>query len=227
MAGGTRHVADGDRSRLFGVYPAIVTDLEDPDSRGRVQVKLPWLGGTGSEVTAWATMISPYADDDQGVEILPEVDSLVIVAFEAGNIERPYVLGAAWNGTTTLPRPASNDNNFRMIKSRAGSRLEFDDTEGSAKVAITVAGDSSGAVHKIVMDDAGDSITIKARNGATVTITSGGGIEITANTKVTVTAPMVDVKAAMAKFSGVVKCETLVATTVVGSTYTPGAGNVW
>ena len=227
ISSGARHVADGDRSRLYGVYPAIVTDLEDPSNRGRVKVKLPWLGSVGDDVTAWATIISPYADDDQGLEMLPEVDSLVIVAFEAGNVERPYVLGAAWNGTTSLPRAAQNDNNYRLIKSRAGSRLEFDDTDGSPKVAITVAGDSSGAVHKIVMDDAGDSITIKARNGAEIKITSGGGIEINANTKVTVKAPTVDVNAAMAKFSGVVKCTTLIATTVVGTTYTPGVGNIW
>jgi len=218
---------DGVRSRLFGVYPALVSDLEDPLDQGRVKVRLPWLGGDGDQVSAWATMVTPYADDDQGLQVLPEVDSMVVVAFEAGDIERPYVLGACWNGTTSLPRTPSNDNPLRLFKSRAGSLIEFDDTAGAPVVAITVAGDKAGAVHKIVLDDAGDSITIKARNGAEVSITAGGGITIKANTSVSVTAPTVDVQAAMSTFSGIVQCDTLVATTVVGATYTPGAGNIW
>lgn len=225
MSGG--HLPDGARSRLFGVYPALVTDLQDPQQQGRVQVKLPWLGSDGEKVTAWATLVTPYADDDQGFEMLPEIDSMVVVAFEAGDLERPYILGAAWNGTTTLPAPPDNTNNLRVIKTRAGSRLEFDDTTGAPTVAVTVAGDKSGAVHKIVMDDAGDSITIKARNGAEVSITAGGGITVRANTSVSVNAPTVDVTAAMSTFSGVVKCDTLIATTVVGATYTPGVGNIW
>lgn len=219
---------DGSRSRVFGVYPAIVADLEDPLEQGRIQVRLPWLAEPdGAQVSAWATVLSPYADDDQGLQMLPERGSLVIVAFEAGDPDRPYVLGSAWNGTTALPRPARNTNNLRTLKSRAGSRLEFDDTPASPKVALTVAGDSSGAVHKIVLDDAGDTVTIKARNGAEITITAGGGITINANTSVAVRAPVVKVDAAMSTFTGVVKCETLIATTVMGATYTPGAGNIW
>ena len=88
-------------------------------------------------------------------------------------------------GRRTLPVAVEAANNKRLVKSRSGSRLEFDDTAGSPKVAITVAGDSSGAVHKIMLDDAGDSVLIKSRNGALVEIAAGGGIKITANTKVT------------------------------------------
>ena len=45
--------------------------------------------------------------------------------------------------------------------------------------------------------------------------------------QVDVTAGMVNVNAAMSKFSGVVQCDTLISTTVISSAYTPGAGNVW
>lgn len=38
---------------------------------------------------------------------------------------------------------------------------------------------------------------------------------------------LLDVSAAQAKFSGIVQCDTIIAKTVVGSSYTPGAGNVW
>ena len=167
-------VNDGSRSRLFGVYPAVVSDIVDPDARGRVKVRFPWLPDDGGSVGSWAVLLSPYADDEQGLQTIPEVGSMVVVAFEAGDINRPYILGAAWNGQATLPVAVEAANNKRLVKSRAGSRLEFDDTAGSPKVAITVAGDSSGAVHKIVLDDAGDSMLIKSRNGALVEIAAGG-----------------------------------------------------
>lgn len=222
-----RTPADGTRSRLFGIYPALVSDLEDPHNQGRIKVRLPWLGAAGEDVTAWAVLVTPYADDDQGFEMLPEVDSMVVIAFEAGDPDRPYVLGATWNGTTTLPRPAENANNKRLIKTRSGSRIEFDDSTGAPTVAITVAGDSSGSVHKIVMDDAGDSITIQAKNGAKVSIDAGGAITVQANTSVTVRAPSVTVDAPMATFTGTITCQTIIATSVVGASYTPGAGNIW
>ena len=95
---------DGDLRRYFGVYPAIVTDPVDPASRGRVQVQIAGLGGgEDRELQAWATLCSPYADDAQRRMILPDVGTQVVVAFEAGELSRPYVLGAAWNGTAAPP----------------------------------------------------------------------------------------------------------------------------
>src|SRR5262249_32913566 len=71
---------DGDARRHFGLYPAIVVDIVDPDNLGRIQVRFPWLGQPGNDdVRAWATLLTPYADDDQGYEFLPAVDSQVVV----------------------------------------------------------------------------------------------------------------------------------------------------
>jgi hypothetical protein len=42
-----------------------------------------------------------------------------------------------------------------------------------------------------------------------------------------VSAQFVSVDAAIAKFSGVVKCDTLITNSVISSSYTPGAGNIW
>ena len=70
------YTPDGGRQLYFGLYPAIVTDLVDPENLGRIEIKFPWLGSTGEQdVRAWATLISSYADDDQGFQVLPEVDS--------------------------------------------------------------------------------------------------------------------------------------------------------
>jgi uncharacterized protein involved in type VI secretion and phage assembly len=215
--------ADGSAPAYFGVYPAVVTDLVDPDRLGRIEVRFPWLGEDGDrDVRAWATLCTPYADDQQGLEILPEVDSQVVVAFEAGNLRRPYIVGAAWNGTARLPEEAELSNDLRLLRSRADSRLEFDDAAGGAKVRVTMA---SG--HQVVLDDAAQEVTVRHAAGCTVKLTATT-VEVNANVSLNVTAPMVKVDAAMSTFSGIVKATTFIAETmVVSPAYTPGAGNIW
>lgn len=216
--------ADGQGPRYFGMYPALVTDIEDPDGLGRVQVRFPTLGTDGDrDVRAWATLCTPYADKDQGLAILPEVASQVVVAFEAGDLRRPYVVGAAWNGQAALPHRPERSNNIRMLRTRSDSRLEFDDTAGAPKVSMTT---KSG--HKVVLDAGASQVTITHANGCTITFTSSGSIDITANSSVNVTAPSVNVTAPTSTFSGIVNCQTLIASVgVVSPSYTPGVGNVW
>jgi len=213
---------DGAAPRYFGVYPAIVTDLVDPDAIGRIEVKFPWLGDEGDEVRAWATLLTPYADDDQGFEVLPEVDTQVVVAFEAGDLRRPYIVGSCWNGREALPEAATAANNKRLIKTRSGSLLEFDDTSGAAQVTLSMA---SG--HKLVMSDSSQDVKLTHANGCIITFTASGQINMQANSTVEITAAAVNVHAGMAKFDGVVKCETLITNAVISPSYTPGAGNVW
>lgn len=221
MSGGAR--PDGDARRYFGVYPAVVTDIVDPQNLGRIQVKFPTLGGDGEGVRAWATLLTPYADDDQGFEMLPAVATLVVVAFEAGDLRRPYIVGSAWNGKEALPHTPESANNKRLIKTRAGSLLEFDDTDGAAKVTISM---KSG--HKLVLDDGAQEVTLTHANGCTVTLNIAGQVEIRANATVEITAAAVNVHAAAATFDGIVNCTTLIASAgVVSPSYTPGAGNIW
>jgi uncharacterized protein involved in type VI secretion and phage assembly len=215
--------ADGSAPAYFGVYPAIVTDVVDERALGRVQVRFPTLGQDGDrDVRAWATLCSPYADDGQGLLALPEVGSQVVVAFEAGNLRRPYVIGAAWNGQESLPHPPAASNDIRLLRSRADSRLEFDDSMGTPKVRLTMA---SG--HEVVLDDAAQEVTVKHAMGCTIRLTATA-VEIDANVSVDVTAPMVRVDAPLSTFSGLVKVGTLIAEQMVMSpAYTPGAGNIW
>jgi uncharacterized protein involved in type VI secretion and phage assembly len=215
---------DGDARRHFGVYAALVTDIVDPQGLGRIQVKFPWLGTQGAgDVRAWATLVSPYADDDQGLEILPAVDTQVVVGFEAGDLRRPYVIGACWNGVEALPEAATDPNNLRLLKSRAGSKLVFDDTDGAEKVTVSM---KNG--HQIVLDQGSQQITVTHQNGCTITIDVSGKIAVQANTSVDVTAPVLNVHSATANFDGIINCQTLVAASSVSSPlYTPGAGNMW
>jgi uncharacterized protein involved in type VI secretion and phage assembly len=208
--------------RLFGLYPALVTDIVDPDGGARIEVRFPWLGDAGRDVRAWARLVSLYADDNQGWMILPEVDTEVIVAFEAGALERPYVVGAVWNGLEAQPDTPQAANNKRLLKTRSGSLLEFDDTEGAAKVTLSM---QSG--HRLVLDDAAQQCTFQHSNGCLVQFNAAGQVTITANSTVEVNASAVNVHAPMVNCDGVVKCQTLITQSVISPLYTPGAGNVW
>jgi uncharacterized protein involved in type VI secretion and phage assembly len=214
---------DGQAWRYFGVYPAIVTSIvRDDDSLGRIEVRFPWLGDDGADVRALATLCTPYADDNQGFEMIPSVDSQVVVAFEAGDLRRPYVLGACWNGSESLPGQPEAPNNKRFIRTRSGSLLEFDDSDGAEKVTLSMR---SG--HKLVLDNALQEVKLSHANGCTIKMNVAGQVSITANSTVEVTASAVNVHAATAMFDGLVQCQTLIASSVVSASYTPGAGNVW
>jgi uncharacterized protein involved in type VI secretion and phage assembly len=216
-------LADGSAPGYFGVYPAIVTDLVDADRLGRIEVRFPWLGAQGDrDMRFWATLCTPYADNEQGFAILPEVGSQVVVAFEAGDLRRPYIVGAAWNGQARLPHDPERANNIRLLRTRGDSRLEFDDTGGAEKVSVTTR---SG--HQVVLDSGAREVTVRHSSGTVIRLTAEGGVEIRANTKVDVTALAVNVTAPMSTFSGVVQCQTLMADAFVMSpAYTPGVGNI-
>lgn len=211
-----------ERARWYGLYPALVVDLVDPDARGRIKVKFPGFGSGGAQVTAWATLLSPYADKDQGLEILPEVDSQVVVGFEAGDATRPYIVGCCWNGKAALPEAAAAPNNKRLLKTRSGSLLEFDDTQGAEKVTLSM---QNG--HQLVMDAGAQEVSLTHSNGCLLKMDIAGNVTINANLQVDVTATLINLKAPMVKCDSVVKCGTLITESVVSPSYTPGAGNVW
>lgn len=214
---------DGEAPRYFGLFPAIVTDIADPKKLGRIEVKFPWLGGDGDAVRAWATLLTPYAGDDQGFEFLPAVETQVVIAFEAGDPRRPYIVGSCWNGREALPEAPDTPNNKRLIKTRAGSLIEFDDTEGAAKVTVSMR---SG--HQLVLDDATQEVKLQHSNGGMIKIDSSGNITITALAGVTINAPAgLTVNAPSSTFSGSVTCQPLTATAITSPVYSQGAGNIW
>jgi uncharacterized protein involved in type VI secretion and phage assembly len=176
-------------ARLYGVTVGVVTNNQDPDGLGRVKVKLPWL--SDDVESHWARVVTPMAGNDRGLFFLPEVDDEVLVAFEHGSPEFPYVLGALWNGKDKAPE--SNDdgeNNMRTIKSRSGHVVRLDDTDGSEKIEIA---DGSGA-NSVVISTADNTITITAdaditiESGSGKLILSGNGIEIKSQAEVKVEA---------------------------------------
>lgn len=223
MSAADRFSNDGAGPRWFGVYPAIVTDIVDPDTMGRIKLSFPSFGEAGEQVAAWATLLTPYADDDQGFEMLPEVGSQVVVAFEAGDPTRPYIVGCCWNGRRALPEAAAAANNLRTLKTRSGSVLQFDDSDGAVKLTLSL---SSG--HKLVLDDGAGEVTLEHSNGSKLNFNIAGQVTITANATVEINASAVNVHAPVVVCDGIVQCTTLIASAgVVSPSYTPGAGNIW
>ena len=219
------------RTRLHGVYPAVVRDVQDPDHQGRVKIELPFVNADDAPAAqAWARLSTCMAGNNRGCWFIPEPGDEVLVAFHAGDPRHPVVIGALWNGEDNAPESMDADNNIRSFTSRSGHKLTFDDTAGAEKVQAKTQGG-----HVLTLDDAaGGTVTLQHTNGASIVIDVAGNVTVTANANcninasvVTLTAAMVTVNAAMSQFSGVVQADTVITNSVISTSYTPGAGNVW
>jgi uncharacterized protein involved in type VI secretion and phage assembly len=171
-------------SLLPGVMIGIVTNNQDPDKLGRVKVKIPRL--SGEDESNWARVASFMAGKERGGFFLPEVDDEVLVAFENGDINIPFIIGALWNGVDKPPETNSDGkNDKRFIKSRSGHIIRLDDKDGSEKIEIIDKSEKN-------------LITIDTKNNK-ITISSDKDIEILAkNGKVTIDAQDVEIKSSAA-----------------------------
>lgn len=149
-----------------GLMVGIVTDIADPEKIGRVKIKLPWLSDT--DAPDWARVVSVGGGKARGIIFTPEINDEVLVGFEQGNLNRPYVLGGLWNGKDA-PAIATADaakNGAvvqRAIVSRSGHKIILDDTEGSETITIT---DKGG--NKFVIKSQDNSLTIETKGNITI-----------------------------------------------------------
>ncbi|HLB71690.1 MAG: phage baseplate assembly protein V [Candidatus Methanoperedens sp.] len=140
---------------INGVVAGIVTNNKDPDDLGRVKIKFPWLSDDNE--TDWVRIATLMAGSERGSFFLPEVGDEVLVAFEHGDINHPYVIGALWNGVDKPPGANSNgENNIRKIKSRSGHEIIFNDEKTKENVTIHTKGE-----HQIILDDSAGSEKIE------------------------------------------------------------------
>jgi phage protein D/phage baseplate assembly protein gpV len=147
---------------MQGVVTAMVTNLKDPDDLGRVKVKYPWLGMPEIE-SDWVRIAAPMAGAERGFMYLPEVNDEVLVAFEHGDVHRPYIIGVLWSSTDKPPKKNSEavggdgKVNQRVLKSRSGHLVILDDTDGKEQIIIR---DKTGN-NEMVIDSTKKSMTIK------------------------------------------------------------------
>ena len=113
---------------------AKVTNNQDPDKLGR-EAHLPLA--IRDRRKCLGTVASPFTGNGFGWFCLPEVGDDVLVMFERGDVDRPFVVGSLWNAATLPPADnADGKNNLRLFKSRSGHVFSFDDTENSERIAI-------------------------------------------------------------------------------------------
>ncbi len=123
----------------------IVSNNVDPEKMGRVRVKFPSL--TELHESNWARVVSIGAGNQRGFDCLPEINDEVLVAFEHGDIHRPYVIGGVWNGLDKTPTTVDNSVaggkvRLRTFKSRVGHQLQFveEDKDSKKGVYLNTAG---------------------------------------------------------------------------------------
>lgn len=217
--------------RWYGVYPGLVSDIKDPDGQGRVKVSLPWAPDpAGGRYEAWARLATMMGGNNRGTWFIPDVNDEVLLAFEAGDARRPYIVGALWNGSDSPPDSMDNsgNNHRKVVRSRNGVKITLDDQNGKEQLLMETPGGQKltlkdGPSSVEIIDSSGNSIKLESSG---ITVTASSRITVKA-TQVAVSAPMVTVDAAMSKFSGVVQADTVICNSIVSASYTPGAGNIW
>lgn len=213
---------------LSGAHLARVSDVNDPQDLGRVKVEL-YATDTTRDVALWARVAAPFAGADRGAFFLPQPDDEVLIVFAGGDARAPVVVGGLWNGNARPPETLSGRVDRWSITGKAGTRIAIVE-ESDATATIELA--TPGGVTLTMTDEGGGKVEIKC--GTNTMTLSSSGFEIQAGSKFSLTtpkcdisAPSVNVDAAMSNFSGMVKADVAQATTVIGTTYTPGAGNTW
>jgi phage protein D len=192
-----------------GVVIGQVSDNRDPEGLGRVRLLFPWLAD--DFVSDWARTVQPGAGAERGALVVPEVGDEVLVAFENGSFQRPYVIGGLYNG---VDKPADGDVplidensgavNRRTVVSRTGHRIDLVEQAGGATGVVIRTGDGALTLDldqqkTTVTVHSDGTVTVEAKRGVTVdagagTLTlTGQDVKISGKTGVTVEGATVSV----------------------------------
>jgi type VI secretion system secreted protein VgrG len=159
----------------YGLVPARVVAHNDPKKMGRIQVQYYWQEDSTAH---WARMVTPHSGADRGFMFMPEVGDEVVVAFEDGDIERPYVLGGVWNGVDQAPRQGFWDkaeavdqnsdlqeNDVKRIVTKSGHRLQFVDKQGKESIAMATPNYLKLSMIEKTDETGRSMITLHSENG--------------------------------------------------------------
>lgn len=214
-----------------GAFLATVVNVQDPSSKNRVQVRVWNADGINDQSgPVWARVAVPFAGNNRGAFFIPDVGDEVLVVFLSGDARFPVVVGSLWNGRDSAPDSIGDSVDRWTITGKAGTKIAIIEDSSGPTIQLTTPGQLTGK-----MTDSDGSIEFGDANQTSVRIDSSGvtitaptaQVQVTAASGVTITAPQLTVDSAIATFSGIVQCQVMQATTVVATTYTPGAGNVW
>lgn len=178
---------------------AVVSDNKDPKKLGRVKVLFDWSPDTESP---WLRMITSHAGDSRGLYFVPEEGDEVMVGFEMGNPDYPYVIGSLYNGKYNFGKNAQDNNNLKSIKTKSGNEILFDDggqiiirnehnsfeliCKEDGKIVLKTDGDMEFTAGKKMAFSSGEEMAINA--GADLSIGVGGKMAAQAGAEMTLEA---------------------------------------
>lgn len=156
-----------------GVVTGLVSNNNDPQKMGRVKVKFPWLDDQLE--SNWARVCAVGAGNGYGLHWLPEVNDEVVVAFEHGDFNYPYILGNVWNGKDKQPEESAVQGGkveVRTLKTRAGHIVRL--TDGPQKSIEIIDSDTNTSIK---MDTQTKKVTIVSKGDISLEA-SAGNIEL-------------------------------------------------
>ncbi|MEF9915816.1 MAG: phage baseplate assembly protein V [Lachnospiraceae bacterium] len=120
-----------------GVVTAVVKENYNSAHQGMIKVEFI-MGETGKKMSEWVRVMAPYAGKTYGQYWLPEVGSEVLIAFIFGDPNWPIALGGLWNQVDQIPKKAADEKNQKkIIRTKGGNEILFDDTTAKEKITIT------------------------------------------------------------------------------------------
>jgi phage protein D len=163
-----------------GVVSAIVTNNNDPENMARVKLKFPWLDEALE--SNWARVSGVGAGNGYGLLWLPEVNDEVLVAFEHGDFDFPYVVGSLWNGKDAMPETtttavANGKVVMRTLKTTAGHIIRLTESSSVKKIEII----DSTAQTSVTLDETNKKITIDSKGEINITSTGNMALKATGN----------------------------------------------
>jgi uncharacterized protein involved in type VI secretion and phage assembly len=214
---------------LGAAYLAEVVSVRDPEGLARVQVRLHgWDGVADQDAPIWARVAVPFAGNDRGAFLIPDVGDEVLVCFVNADPRLPVVVGGLWNGRATPPDSVTDRVDRWSFTGKAGTRIAIVEENRQPVIEMSTPGGVTATLKdegsgKLELSAAGCTVTLEASG---ITLSTGGTVTVE-GTRLSVSAGMVSVDAGMSTFSGMVKCDVLQTNSVISSSYTPGAGNIW
>jgi hypothetical protein len=203
---------EGIKKKFYGVCTGRVIDILDPLMLGRVQVQLPFIDSL--DLSPWARIAAPMAGPLHGFYMIPNIGEDVLVAFEQGDVNAPYVLGSLWSAMNPPPLPSPVPQ-IRLIKTLAQNQIMITEVPPSIMIQVETTGQTilispagiqllSGAnivnlgpptEPPMIQLTAGSDIVNMTPDG--ITVTSGGNVTITASGMMNLTGSVVNITGGM------------------------------
>ena len=189
--------------RFYGVTTGRVINLVDLMFLGRVQVQLPFIDDL--DLSPWARIAAPMSGPLCGISFFPQIGDEVLVAFEHGDVNVPYIIGSLWNGFAppfpNFPVPDSPVRTSYSIRTLTGNQIMMVETPPMIEILAPVAGQT------ISMTSAGTTVLSATAveivvGGATILVSPAGiqiagtTITLAATTALNLTAPTINMTAA-------------------------------